>query len=164
MKIIFLNIESTFYGIKTMLATSGIPQKLNEDNKKFFDWITIGIIRNICKNRDIKIVAYTRFSYDYSLDEIKSYFDLPICKILSSLGAVSTSSGFSLDLSEPFISLVTQWLNQNQEKPIKDFVILDYDNEVPFDFYSKSIFIDALEGFKYHDYKKMCAILKIKSS
>lgn len=154
MKILFINLNNTFCSIKSFLASGKHLTKLDEEHKVCFDWISIGLIRKICRNRDIKIVLSINLDRIYTKEEVSEYFDLPIHDIILSEKELKTSTGFSIILVDSFTKDVRDWILSNTFAG--EYLIIDTNTQMDYFSYIHFILIDPEEGFLYKDYLSIC--------
>lgn len=161
MKTLFINLGNTFCSTKSFLSSGKIPFDLTEENRDCFDWISIGLIRKICKNRDIQIVAFSQFNYANDSQEISKYFDLNIIEFIKPETRISTDSGFSLEVFGSFEKMVGLWIKYNLYQG--DYLILDTAKKMEFISFVHFIHIDEQEGFLFKNYQQICEYFSIAS-
>lgn len=159
MKVIFLNIDNTFWSGKAFLATGKMPQNLNPENRECFDWISVGLLRRLCQHRDIKIVVQSHLANNHSKEALEKYFNLPILDVIKTEQSVGELTSLKLEIVQPFEQSVGKWIINNQFAG--DYLIIDTASKMDFISFIHFIIVDSQEGFLYKNYLQICEYFTI---
>jgi hypothetical protein len=143
-RILFLDVDGVLNSTRTDTATHGIPHDLSEAARAHFDWIAVGLIRELCKHEDTSIVLSSDWRYMHSTHAIANFFDLPVCDVTPKLDDCRGAE-------------IQRWLNQHPG--VEHYAIVD--DQTGMLAVQKDHFVqtDQHEGLSYADFRALQRIL-----
>ncbi len=136
-----------------------MPQNLNPENRECFDWISVGLLRRLCQHRDIKIIAQSHLSNNYTKDDLERYFQLPILDIIKTEQSIGDLTSLKLEVVQPFDQSVAKWILNNQFAG--GYLVIDTATKMDFISFVHLIVVDSQEGFLYKNYLQVCEYFAI---
>lgn len=148
-RIIFLDIDGVLNSLATYVVGGDWPQELTDADK--FDQVSIGLVREACRNGGLKIVVSSTWRFINPWDAIGKAFDLPVIGS-TSLKIVHNKRGQEIQ----------DWLNANPE--VIEYAIID--DMLPSNFLpgqqSRLIRTHDENGFTWQSYCELCGIFGIR--
>jgi hypothetical protein len=78
-KVLFLDIDGVLNSRRSVIATGAFPHCFDDNNKKRFDWIAVGLIRELCEKEGASIVLSSSWRHGRNaVHECANGLDLPI--------------------------------------------------------------------------------------
>lgn len=78
MKILFLDIDGVLNSFRSATAFNGYPHDFSEGGLAQFDMVAVGMVRQVCKECDVKIVLSSTWRLDCEPHEAAYALQLPI--------------------------------------------------------------------------------------
>jgi len=79
MRVLFCDIDGVVNSMRSCMAFGSYPWDVDEENLKLFDHVALGLIRQLCKDGDIKIVLTSTWRIgDKVYPKMAKALDLPI--------------------------------------------------------------------------------------
>jgi hypothetical protein len=79
MRVVFCDIDGVVNSMRSCMAFGSYPWDVDEENLKLFDHVALGLIRQLCKDGDIKIVLTSTWRIgDKVYPKMAQALELPI--------------------------------------------------------------------------------------
>ena len=146
MKVLFLDIDGVLNSRRTVVATGNYPHCFDDDNKKNFDWIAVGLIRVLCEKEKASIVLSSSWRHGtHAVHECANGLDLPIFDKTSALPGVRGEE-------------IQDWLNRHPE--VTHYAIVDDNSDMLESQRDHFVQTDEAEGLSFADFKALQRILQ----
>jgi hypothetical protein len=144
-KVLFLDIDGVINSRRTVIATDGFPHDFSESGKKKFDWIAVGMIRDLCEREKASIVLSSTWRLMHSVHECANGLDLPIFDKTPSLPGVRGEE-------------IRDWLDRHPE--VEQYAIVDDNSDMLESQMEHFVQTSEEEGLSFSDYAALGRILR----
>lgn len=145
-KVLFLDIDGVLNSRRTVIATGYYPHCFDENNKKRFDWIAVGMIRELCEKEGASIVLSSSWRHGKnSVHECANGLDLPIFDKTPDLLGVRGEE-------------IQDWLNRHPE--VTHYAIVDDNSDMLASQADHFVQTSEEDGLSFLDYTALGRILR----
>lgn len=145
-KVLFLDIDGVLNSRRTVIACNGFPHCFDEANKKKFDWIAVGMIRELCEKEGASIVLSSSWRHGRNaVHECANGLDLPIFDRTPDLPGVRGEE-------------IQDWLNRHPE--VTHWAIVDDNSDMLGSQLEHFVQTSEEEGLLFSDFMALGRILR----
>lgn len=145
LNVLFLDIDEVLQSVRSAIAFGQYASSTKPETwGQYLDPIAVGLVRNVCKSLNFKVVLSSTWRKTADIDELEYFLEIPII-------------GKTPVLDEPHRGREIQaWLGVNE---VDNFIILDNDTNILPSQLDRYVQVDPMEGVSMKNILKICELM-----